>query len=396
MKEQKQPVRIALIGAGFVAKLHVDGYRRIGDLDVEIVGVAASSEASARAFAQEHGIAHAYGDAEALIAREDINLVDLCVPNNLHERFALAAAAAGKHILCEKPLTGYFGGRGAAEPVGATPRALMYEAALASAERMVAAAERAGVKLIYAENWLYSPAIVKANRLAAASGGTLLEIRAQECHSGSHARYSRSWAQAGGGALLRLGSHPLGAALWLKQEEARRRGEPPIRVATVLAEVGDLTTIASFRREREHFIVDDWQDVENWSTVLLTFTDGSRAVIQASDIVLGGIEDTLEMLLSNCHIKCDFSHSNLLTAYAPRDDIFGQEYIMEKVSTKAGWNYASVDEEYLMGYPQEMRDAVECVAWDHEPRSTGRLGLEVVQAIYAAYRSAEEGRRIHL
>jgi predicted dehydrogenase len=66
------------------------------------------------------------------------------------------------------------------------------------------------------------------------------------------------------------------------------------------------------------------------------------------------------------------------------------------VSTKAGWSYPSVDEEFLLGYPQEIHDAVACVALDREPRSTGQLGLEVVKVIYAAYRSAEEGRRITL
>jgi predicted dehydrogenase len=396
MSDRGQPVRVGLIGAGFVAELHANGYRRIGDMDVEIVGVAASTEASARAFGHEHGIAAAYGDAEALIARDDVNLIDLCVPNDLHERFTLLAAQAGKHILCEKPLTGYFGGPDAADPVGHTPRSTMFAGAVASAERMLDAAEEHGVRLMVAENWLYAPAIVKANRLAAASGGAILEIRGQECHSGSHAAYSRYWARAGGGALLRLGAHPIGAALWLKAEEARRRGVAPIRVAAVSAEVGDLTQMASFRRETQRYLVDEWHDVENWSVAVLTFGDGSRAVIQASDILLGGMEDTLEVLLSNARIRCDFSRSNLLTAYAPTDETFGDEYIMEKVSTKAGWSYPSVDEEFLLGYPQEIHDAVACVALDREPRSTGQLGLEVVKVIYAAYRSAEEGRRITL
>lgn len=390
------PVRVGLVGAGFASQFHANAYRRIGDIDVEIVGVAASSQDSARVFARKHGIPAAYGDAEALIARDDVNLVDLCVPNALHERYAVAAARAGKHIICEKPLTGYFGGAGAAVPVGATPKRTMLSEALSSAERMVRAAEENGVKLMYAENWLYSPPITKANRLAAASGGAILEIRAQECHSGSHASYAKSWAQAGGGALIRLASHPLCAALWLKQQEGLRRTGEPIVAVSVLADVGDLSKVRAFQQEEERYLVDDWQDVENWSTVLITFGDDTRAVIQASDIVLGGMEDTLQVLLSNCRIDCDMMHSGILRAFAPNDDVFGDEYIMEKVSTKAGWSYPSFDEEFLLGYPQEIRDFVESVAYDRPPRSTGQLGLQTVQLIYAAYQSAEEGRRIFL
>ena len=394
-----QRVRVGLVGAGYVADLHVNGYRRIGDVDVQVVAVAATSKASAERFAGHHGIPNAYADAEALIARDDINVVDLCVPNSLHEPFALAAASEGKHVICEKPLTGYFGGGGAmrsADPVGSTPRRVMLSEAVDSAERMLAAAEKQGVRLMYAENWLYMPCVVKAERLAAASGGSILEIRAQECHSGSHANYAKRWALAGGGALVRLGSHPIGAALWLKRQEGLRALGEPILPTTVTADVAEMDKAEAFRRAEERFIVDDWQDVENWATLVIAFSDGSRAVIQASDIVLGGMEDSMQMMLSNCRINCNMTHSGLVTAFAPHGEVFADEYIQEKVSTKAGWSHPSVDEEFLLGYPQEMHDFVESVAYDRAPRSTGDLGLDVVRVMYAAYVSAEEGRRVAL
>ncbi len=392
----KHPVRVGIIGAGFVADIHADAYQQIGDLDLEVVGVAAVPKSSAEAFAQKYENTSSYDDAKTINVRDDVNLIDLCVPNALHAPFAIAAAEAGKHVICEKPLTGYFGGEEAADPVGATPKGLMLTKAVASAEQMVQAAEENGVKLMYAENWLYSPPVVKAARLAEASGGTILEIRAQECHSGSHASYAKSWKLAGGGALVRLAAHPIGTALWLKQQEGLRRSGSPITVASVTAEVGDLSRVASLGQETEHYLVDDWQDVENWIVVLLTFSDGTRAVIQASDIVLGGMEDTLQLMLSNSRIDCDMMHNGLIRAYAPRDDIFGDEYIMEKISTKAGWSYPSMDERYLLGYFHEIRDFVESVAYDRQPKSTGKLGLEVVRVMYAAYQSAEEGRRIAL
>ena len=261
---------------------------------------------------------------------------------------------------------------------------------------MIETANRFGVKLMYAENWLYSPAVQKALRLAEASGGTILEVRAQEAHSGSHAGYAKSWRLAGGGAVVRLAPHPIGTAIYFKEQEGLRRHGRPITVASVTAEAGDLSKLPDLQAESERWLVDDWHDVENWCTLIMTFTDGSRALIQASDIILGGMEDTLQVFLSNARIDCDMGHSGMVRAYAPSDGVFADEYIMEKISTKAGWSYPSIDEEWLLGYPQEVRDFVEAVAYDQEPLSGALLGRTVTEVMYAAYLSAEEGRRVDL
>jgi predicted dehydrogenase len=108
------------------------------------------------------------------------------------------------------------------------------------------------------------------------------------------------------------------------------------------------------------------------------------------------MEDTLEIFLSNARIMCDMSHSTMIRAYAPDASIFADEYLAEKLETKGGWSYPGFDEEWLLGYPQEIEDFVEAVAQDRPPLCAGELGLEVVRVIYAAYRSAEEGRRVDL
>lgn len=261
---------------------------------------------------------------------------------------------------------------------------------------MLDAAVNAGVKLMYAENWLYCPAVQKAASLVRASRGTIFEIRAQECHSGSHASYAKAWNQAGGGALIRLAPHPIATAIYLKQQEVSLRNKGPVSVAAVTAEVGDLSKMITFQEEEPKWIVDDWQDVENWGTIIMTFQDGSRAVISASDVVLGGMEDTLQVFMSNARIDCDMTHSGMMKAYAPDPKVFVDEYIMEKVGTKAGWTYPSVDEEWLLGYPQEIRDFVEAVVQDREALASAALGRQVLEVIYAAYQSAEEGKRIEL
>ncbi|MCZ7573669.1 MAG: Gfo/Idh/MocA family oxidoreductase [Ardenticatenaceae bacterium] len=386
---------VGIVGAGFAAEVHARAFQELAGLGVELAGVVSRSRARAAAFADRSGVRQVYATYEELLSSPNIDIVDLCVPNDLHHPLALQAAGAGKHVICEKPLTGYFG-PGGAHPVGLTSRATMLAEALRQADEMLAAARSNRVRLMYAENWVYAPAIEKARRLIAASKGTIMELRGVEAHSGSHAAYAKSWRESGGGALLRLGAHPIGAAIHLKRYEGLIRDGRPITVQAVTAEVGDLTRIASFQAEPQRRLVDGWEDVENWAVMILTFSDGARGVLMASDIALGGIEAWLQILLSNGRIQCNLARSNVCETYAPDASVWGDEYLAEKLETKAGWSFASVDEHWLLGYPQEMRDFVEAVRNDRPPLSDGELGRAVVEAVYAAYLAAECGERVTL
>ncbi len=382
-------VRIGLIGAGFAADFHALAYAQIARPAAEVVAVAAKHDERAETFARKHGIPKWTDDYREVLSDPSVDAVDVCLPNQLHAEVVVEAARAGKHVFCEKPLTGFYG-------PGTTPNREMLASALGRADEMIAAVESACVKLAYGENWLHAPAYRKACRLALASRGAILEIRGEEGHSGSHASYAKHWQLAGGGSLVRLGSHPLGGALALKAREGTHRSGLPIRVRSVLAEVADLSASAASAGEGRNWLVTGWEDVENWATLLLTFEDGTRATISASDVILGGMEDRLEILLSNSRLRASFARSNLVEAYAPDPSVFSEEYIAEKLETKAGWSYPSVDEQWLLGYPQEIRNFVESVALDREPLGSGRLGRDVVEVIYAAYVSAEEGVRVDL
>ncbi len=392
----RERLRVGLAGAGFIAGTHVRSLRACVAPPAEVVAVAARRLERAQEFAARHGIPDAYDDVRRLLERPDIDVIDLCVPNNLHAPFAIAAAEAGKHVIVEKPLTGYFGGPGAADPVGETPKRVMLEEALRSADAILAAAARAGVQVCYAENLVYAPAVQKAKRLLVESGGTILEIRCAECHSGSHAHYAKRWAEAGGGALLRLGSHPIGTALHLKRFEGVQREGRPIEVAAVTAQVGRLYRIPAFQREEPKYLVSDWEDVENWSATILTFTDGTRAVCLASDVALGGVEDSLHLLTSKARININFTHSTMLQVYAPSTEVFPGEPFQEKLHSNAGWSFPPIEEELVGGYRQEMQDFVASIAAGRAPVSDGALGRATVEAIYAAYVSAEEERTVRL
>jgi len=395
--QDKRRVNVAVIGAGFIAETRARCYATVTGYPARIVAVASRSRDRAEAYAGRYGVPDAYGDYREILARPDVDIVDLCVPNHLHRPMTEEAAAAGKHIVCAKPLTA-FDGRGLAPDIdiGTTDRADMLRVAMGNADAMVASAERAGVRLMYAENWVYAPSIAKANRLAAAAGGAILEMRGGECHSGSHSPYSKEWRYAGGGALLRLGVHPVGAMLHLKRQEGLRRAGRPIRPRAVVAEVGDLTRAPAFQQEEKHWIGTGWVDVENWGSLIITFEDGTRGIVWASDAVLGGMESSLQVLLSNAHIKCRMEHTNLVEAFAPDPSILEKEYLMEKLETKAGWSFPAPDEDWAQGHRQALQDFVESVAEGREPLSDGRLGRDVIEVVYAAYLSAAEGRRVEL
>ena len=400
MTPPRPPVRLALIGAGFLAETRARCYAQVHGYDVQIVAVAARTAERANAFAARHGIPHATTDYRELLALPEVDAVDLCAPNHLHRPITEAAAAAGKQVICTKPLTAYVGQDLAADAsdgeISSQSRTHMLEVASEDAAAMVAACERAGVQLMYGENWLYAPSISRAAGLIARSKGAIVEMRGGECHNGSHSPFSKIWRYTGGGALVRLGAHPIGAMLHLKAQEGLARNGVPIRPVAVSAEVGDLSKIPAVASAAQSWIVRGWQDVENWAALILTFSDGSRGVVYASDAVLGGMESRLEIFLDNGQFKCNLSPHDLLQSYSPDPSVLGDAYLMEKLSTSAGWNTPLPNEDWSSGHLAMCQDFVEAVAEGRPARSDGRLGLEVTKVVYAAYLSAEQGRRVAL
>jgi predicted dehydrogenase len=196
--------------------------------------------------------------------------------------------------------------------------------------------------------------------------------------------------------MLRMGSHPIGAVIHLKHYEGQRKRGRPIRVKSVLADVAQLTRTEAFRREPRKWLVADWEDVEDWSAAILTFEDGTKATVMSTDVSLGGVKNLLTAYLSNSVVQVNINPNTSLVVYAPDGKVWGDEYITEKVETKGGWQFPSPDEDWMRGYPQEMEDFVDAVREGREPLSGALLAHETVEVIYAAYISAQEGRRVDL
>src|SRR5260370_14123403 len=103
-------VRVGLVGCGFVAELHMHAYRRIYGLDADVTAVAARGD-HVLDFAKTHGIRNTYRDFRVLLADKAIDVVDICTPPPMHAGVIVEGVQARKHVICEKPVTGYLGRR---------------------------------------------------------------------------------------------------------------------------------------------------------------------------------------------------------------------------------------------------------------------------------------------
>lgn len=381
------PVRIGIAGAGFAAKFHLKNMRRVYGVPVEVAGVTSRSSQARDAFAQEFGV-HAFDSFAALCDASDV--ISLCTPPSTHEELAIEALARGKHLIIEKPLTGFFGPPGkdpAAFQGNNFPKEEMLHAAVASCSRIAEASQSAGRIVGYAENWVYAPAIQKEAELVTKSGAQILWILGNQSHSGSHSPYYGQWRFSGGGSLVGKSCHPLSAALYLKRAEGRAAAEQPIRPATVSARTHEITRLPGFRDLG--FLRTGYQDIEDYGQLHITFSDGTVADIFASELMLGGVSNWLEVMSNNHRTRCNLNPIDALDTFIAKEDAFRDIYLVEKLGTSQGWSHPAPDEAWQHGYPQEFQDFVECFAQGREPEANLELARDTMATIYAGYLSAE-------
>ena len=386
-------IKVGLLGSGFVAELHMLAYRRVYGVDVEVAAVVSRGD-HVEDFAKRHGIGQTHRDYRALLAVPGIDVVDICTPPALHAAMIGDAVHAGKHVICEKPFTGYFGQPGDRTPIGEhVPKALMYERVMDEMERTRAAINASGKLFMYAEDWIYAPAVTKTAEILNATKDKILFMKAEESHSGSHATHAAQWSMTGGGSLIRMGCHPLATVLYLKQVEAKARGEP-ITVADVTANTGNVA--ACLAPAERQYIKANPVDVEDWGMLTLTFSDGTKSAVFSSDMILGGVRNLIEAYTSGGSLLANITPNNHMLTYMTDERKLADVYITEKVDRKTGWQFVCLEEEWTRGYLQEIQDFMECVAEGRQPLADLALAYETIRVQYAGYWSAEEGRRIKL
>lgn len=184
-----KPIRIGLIGAGGIAGAHVAGYLRNPET-VTFAAVADPIEANARRRAGDSGAA-VYADYRSMLAEADIDAVDICLPHHLHKDAIVAAAEAGKQVLCEKPLC----------------------LSLEEAAQINQAVAISGITVMCAHNQLFLPAVAEAKRLLDEGLlGRVYEVRTTDCFFNDFDPDTMGWrasaATSGGGELIDTGYHP--------------------------------------------------------------------------------------------------------------------------------------------------------------------------------------------
>jgi predicted dehydrogenase len=177
------------MGGGGILDAHIRGYRAYADA-IEVIAVADVVEETARRRAAELGAA-AYTDFRQMIMEADFDAVDICLPHHLHAEAIVAAAEAGKHILCEKPLC----------------------LTVLQADQLQQAVSAAGVTLMCAHNQLYLPAVIKAKQLLDQGVlGAIYEVRTTDTFYNDFNPENMGWransATSGGGELMDTGYHP--------------------------------------------------------------------------------------------------------------------------------------------------------------------------------------------
>ena len=297
---EKKPLNIGLVGYGFMGRTHSNGYKRVNDFfpDVEyrpvLKAICARNEERANAFAGQWGFESVETDWQALVARDDIDAIDICTPNDTHADIAIAAAEAGKMVLCEKPLA-----RTAEE-----------------SEPMVEAVEKAGVPNTVWYNYRRVPAVTLAKQIVDSGKlGKIFHYRAnflqdwtisEELPQGGEGLWRLDAAAAGSGVTGDLLAHCIDTASWLN------------------GSISDVSAVTeTFIKERVHTATGEKQAVTIDDACLFHchFANGSLGLFESTRYARGHKAlYTLEINGENASIRWDLHDLNRLEYFDHSDE----------------------------------------------------------------------------
>lgn len=376
-------VRVGLVGSQFISTIHAEALKRVPA--AELFAVVSPTGDHAAKFAAKYGIKHAFTDYRKFLQTAELDLVVLGCPNDLHCEFTELAAAAGKHVVCEKPLC----------------------RTLAEADRMIAACRKAGVKLMYAEELCFTPKYVRLKRLVDEGAlGKPYMVKQSEKHDGPHSPWFWDVKRSGGGVTIDMGCHAFEFFRWMLGKAATKgRGDGTTKVVdaqtqsheTPLGEIVPLVKprAVSVYADMDTFVHKEKTQGEDHAVILVRFAgdDGEvLGVAEESWVKKGGMDDTAEVYGSGGVAYADLMQGNSILAYSDT----GYSYAVEKAGTTRGWSFAAFEELWNYGFPQEFEHFVDCVANDRTPLETGEDGRAVLEIILAAYASARSGKKILL
>lgn len=341
------PVQVGLIGSQFISTIHAESL--LACRQARLSAVASPTPGNAARLAERFGIPRVFSDYRELLSVPEIQMVVIGVPNHLHCQVVLDAAAAGKHIVIEKPFC----------------------LNLAEADRMIEACQRASVKLMYAEELCFAPKYVRLKQLldSGALGKPTL-LKQSEKHDGPHAAHFWDVERSGGGVTMDMGCHAIEFFRWML-------GRPPIK--SVYAQMSTQ-------------VHGDKTRGDDNAILILEFASGVIAMAEESWTKLGGMDDRAEVHGSGGVAYADLLHGNAIETYSSG----GYDYAVEKAGTTRGWSFTIYEEAWNYGFHQEMAHFVDCVQNDKPPLVTGEDARVVLEVLFAAYESARRGHKVEL
>jgi predicted dehydrogenase len=384
---------IGFVGAGFVARFHMQALLAVRDADVAgVVSVtpAHAQEAAALARSLDLGEARDFGSVADMVADPAVDAVWICAPN--HVRVAvveeIVAAVRGgaslRGVAVEKPLARN----------------------LAEARRVVSLVKSVPLLHGYLENQVFAPSLLRGKeilwRRAAAIAGRPYLARAAEEHSGPHMPWFWDGARQGGGVLNDMLCHSYEAARFLLTAPV----EP--REALVVEEVS--AQIASLKWSRPEYAALLKQTMspeldyaahpaEDFAraTVTLRTPEGRPALVEATtswSFVGPGLRLRMELLGPEYSMAVDTLHSDLSVFLSRRITGGEGEDLVEKQNAEQGLMPVVSDEAAVYGYVEEDRHMVRAFLGDRPPAETWDDGLAVTEVLMACYLSAERGAAV--
>lgn len=330
---------VCVVGAGFWAsQMHLPAFDRIAD--ARVVRIVAATEASARALAERHGVPAWGTDLDEALADSAVDVVDIVAPPFVHRDAAVAAARAGKHVICIKPL-----GRTVAE-----------------ADEMIAAAEAAGTRLFYAENVPFIPAVQEAKRLVDAGHiGHVFRVKANEGIGHPHSPWFLDPKLSGGGAIIDMAVHSL--------EFCRYFAQSP--VASVYADGGT-------------FLWGDETTAEDTAVLTVRFENGVLGQCEDSWSLVGAMDSRFEVFGTGGRIQIDNLHRQPIQVVS----------LDGSIAAPAGWSFPMPVPGMLAdGHLDMLTHFIECLRDGVVSRSEGHVGRDVLRVVEAATASMRSGSR---
>jgi predicted dehydrogenase len=334
-------IKLAMLGSGFIGRFYADAIHgnRSGD---RIVSVFSRREESAQKFATDYGVPHHTIVMEEAIARPEVQMVCISLPNNLHEEAVMLCCKHKKAVITTKPL-----GRNATEAL-----------------RMLQAVESAGIFHGYLEDLVYTPKFIKAmESVKNGALGRILWAKSRETHPGPHSDWFWDLEQAGGGCILDLGCHCV--------EIARSYIGKDIKPVEVMC----------------------WADTqvkpieaEDHAIGLVKYENGAIGQFETSWTFRGGLDLRDEVMGTEGTI---WINSFLRTGFEMFTTGKGADYVAEKAESNSGWLFPVGDEINELGYNHMFMDMFSAFEKGAAPKETFYDGYVVNAVLDAAYRSAK-------